>query len=235
VSAGRLILDLAQARSRTAPPHGPAPSITLRLTPAELAVIEMPDAATASWFADLCSGLFSLAEGRTSFLAHDWATLSHDYACALRGRIGRVFGVGGWIGFLNVAENILLPRLHHTHEDPDTLGGRAAELARGFGLPGLPMERPGDLPAPDLARAACVRAFLGDPALLLLESPVPDDAPDLADALLGALAEARSNGAAAIWLARRDLSRDAPSRFLSASQRLRFGEHGLVPARRAAK
>src|SRR5262249_27895299 len=148
---------------------------------------------------------------------------------------GRVFGVGGWIGFLNVAENILLPQLHHTHEERSVLGDRAAELARGFGMPGLPMERPRDLSAPDLARAACVRAFLGNPALLLLESPVPGDVPDLMEPLLGALAEARSNGAAAIWLARRDLARDVPPRFLRASQTLRFSEQGLVTGRRAAR
>jgi len=234
VSSDRSILDLAQVRSRTAAPGGSVPSITLRLAPAELVLIETADAATAAWFADLCSGLLPLAEGRASFFEHDWAAMRHDYAAALRGRIGRVFGAGGWLGFLNVAQNILLPQLHHTHENAATLNARAVELACGFGLPGLPLERAGDLPTPDLARAACVRAFLGDPALLLLESPIPGDAPDLAEPLLGALAEARGNGAGAIWLARRDLPGDA-SLLLQADRRLRLGERGLTVARRVTR
>ena len=234
MSSDRSILDLAQARSGTAAPDGSAPAITLRLAPAELVVIETADGATAAWLADLCSGLFSLAEGQASFLGHDWAALRHDYAAALRGRIGRVFGVGGWLGFLNAAENILLPQLHHTHEAPASLGTRAVQLACRFGLPGLPLERTDDLPGPDLARTACVRAFLGDPALLLLENPVPVDAPDLAEPLLGALAEARGNGAGAIWLARRDLPGDA-SLLLQADRRLRLGERGLAVARRGTR
>jgi len=235
VSSGRLLLELSQAQSSNAPPVGPVPPITLRVATSELVVIETPDAAMATWFADLCSGIFSLADGRVSFLEHDWATVQHDYAAAMRGRIGRVFGVGGWIGFWNVAENILLPQLHHTHENLDALTHRATELACGFGLPGLPMELPRDLSTLDLARAASVRAFLGDPALLLLESPVPGGAPDLMEPLLGALAQSRNNGAAAIWFARRDLAGDAPPPFLPASQRLSFGENGLLPARRAAR
>ena len=44
MSSHRSILDLSQARPRTAPPGRLVPSITLRLAPAELAVIEVPDA-----------------------------------------------------------------------------------------------------------------------------------------------------------------------------------------------
>ena len=114
--------------------------------------------------ADLCSGLMPLAAGSVRFLGHDWSAMPWEYAAALRGRIGRVFQSGGWIGSMDVTTNILLPQLHHTRDDPSDLRERAIALSCAFGLPGLPLLRPGDLAASDLAHAACVRAFLGDPA-----------------------------------------------------------------------
>ena len=112
------------------------------------------------------------------------------------------------------------------------LHDEATRLACAFGLPGLPLDRPADLSPRDLARAACVRAFLGRPRLVLLESPVSGQHTELTAPLLNAIAGARSRGAAAIWLTRSDLVWRDHS--IAASQRLRLGEHGLAPARRAA-
>jgi len=178
--------------------------------------------------ADLCCGLLPLAAGKVSFLGRDWEAMPQDYAAALRGRIGRVFLSGSWIRFLDVATNILLPQLHHTRDDGNTLRERAAALSCAFGLPGLPLARPGDLAAGDLARAACVRAFLGDPALVLLESPIQGRFAALIPPLLNALAQTRDRGGAAIWFTRSDLIWREPS--LPVTHRLRLGEHGLVPA-----
>jgi phospholipid/cholesterol/gamma-HCH transport system ATP-binding protein len=113
-----------------------------------------------------------------------------------------------------------------------TLRDAAAELARSFGLPGVPLERPDALTPADRARAACVRAFLGDPRLVLLESPVQAQFADLLPPLLNALAAARDKGAAAIWLTRSDLIwRD---RSFPATCRLRLTEYGLIPVRHTA-
>src|ERR1700751_5300394 len=135
------------------------------------------------------------------------------------------------IGFMDVATNILLPQLHHTHDDPSELREHATALCCAFGLPGLPLVRPGELAATDLARAACVRALLGDPALVLLESPVQGRFTTLLPPLLNALAAARDRGAAAIWFTRSDLVwRDSS---VPATLRLRLNERGLVPTMRA--
>ncbi len=108
----------------------------------------------------------------------------------------------------------------------------AAKLACRFGLPGLPIGNPRDLSTLDLARSACIRAFLGEPALLLLESPLQGRFADLMVPLLEALTSARQNGAAAIWLSSSDLVwRD---RSIPVKHRLRLREYGLIPARRAA-
>jgi phospholipid/cholesterol/gamma-HCH transport system ATP-binding protein len=232
MDSGVAILDLAHARSVGEPGEAPPPLFDLRLSPGDLVLIDAPDAAPAARFANLCCGLIPLAEGSVRFLGRDWAALPQEFAAALRGRIGRVFATGGWIEFLDVAANILLPQLHHTRHDPAALRDKAASLACAFGLPGLPLGRAADLSPRDLARAACVRAFLGDPALLLLESPVGGQFADLMTPLLNVVAAARSQGAAAIWLTRSEVVwRDHA---FPATQRWRLGEAGLLSAGRAA-
>jgi phospholipid/cholesterol/gamma-HCH transport system ATP-binding protein len=232
MDASGAILDVSLARPLAQPDEGLPPLYDLRLGPGELALIDAADAEQSSWFGDLCCGLVPLAEGTVRFLGRDWAAMPDDFAAALRGRIGRIFASGGWIEFLDVATNILLPQMHHTRDEPSALRDRATGLARAFGLPGLPLGRTADLSSGDLARASCVRAFLGEPALLLLESPVSREFGDLKAALLDALTAARGRGVAAIWLSRSELVlRD---RSFPATQRWRLTERGLAPSGRAA-
>ena len=201
--------------------------VDFRVGGGELALVDARHSLRPAWLADLCCGLLPLSGGSVRFLGHDWSAMPPDYAAALRGRIGRVFQSGNWVDFIDVATNILLPQLHHTRDDPIDLRERAIALSCAFGLPGLPLVRPGDLAASDLARAACVRAFLGDPELILLESPVQGRFNSLIAPLLDALAAARDRGAAAIWFTRSDLVWHDLS--FPATHRLRLGERGLVP------
>jgi len=225
---GLPILELAAAQARSDTDEVPAFKIDLRLAAGEFALVDARHSARPTWLADLCCGLLPLAAGSVHFLGRDWSAMPQGYAAALRGHIGRVFLSGNWIGFIDVADNIMLPSLHHTRDDPIALRERATALSCFFGLPGLPLVRPGDLAASDLARAACVRAFLGEPELLLLESPVQGRFASLIAPLLDALASARDRGAAAIWFTRSDLVWHDPS--MPATHRLRLGERGLVPA-----
>jgi ABC-type lipoprotein export system ATPase subunit len=230
--AGRPVIEIENAQPQVGPEGMRILPITLQLMRGDLALIEARDPVLAAWFADLCSGLVPLAEGSVRFMNHDWSRMPRDYAAALRGRIGRVFAAGGWIEFADMASNILLPQLHHTRSDMRALREEAAKLAYAFGLPGLPMGPLRDLSAMDLARAACIRAFLGEPQLLLLESPLQGRFNDLRVPLLEALAAVRQNGAAAIWLSNSEqVWRD---RSIAASHRLRLRDYGLVPVRRAA-
>lgn len=225
------ILDLAAARPQIGDDDASVPKVDLQLMPGELALVDACHSMRSAWVADLCCGLLPLAAGSARFLGRDWSVVPQDYADALRGRIGRVFLSGSWIGFLDVATNILLPRLHHTRDDPNDLRERATALCCAFGLPGLPLIRPGELTAHDLARAACVRAFLGDPMLVLLESPVQGRFDTLVAPLLDAMAAARDRGAAAVWFTRSDLIwRDSS---VPATMRLRLSERDLTPAMHA--
>ena len=226
------ILQISEAEPDLDAGDMPLIPFALDLFPGDLALIEARNPVWAAEFADLCSGLVPLVHGSVRFLGRDWAPLPDILAAALRGRIGRIHSFGAWIGFAGVDRNILLPQLHHTRRDADALREEAAELARFFGLPGLPLVRPEALDPADLARAAAVRAFLGEPRLVLLESPVRGQFTDLVPLLLNALAAARDRGAAAIWLTGSDLIWN--DRSFPATQRLRFTERGLATLRHAA-
>jgi phospholipid/cholesterol/gamma-HCH transport system ATP-binding protein len=219
------ILELVAARPVFEASNLPKARFDLRLLAGDCILIEVTDLRRAGALADLCSGLLPLAEGEVRFLGIDWTTVNDARVGALRGRIGRVQQRGAWNGLRGTEIDILLPRLHHTNETAASLSEAALHLARRFGLPGLPVGPPRQIADADLARAACVRAFLGRPDLLLLEDPVnPADAA-LLPPLLRALTQARDAGAAAICFTRhRALWHDVRS---FVTQCLRLDDQGL--------
>src|SRR5262249_37448961 len=146
--------------------------LNLDLEPGDLALIDARDPMLAGGFADLCCGLHLPEEGEIRVLQRDWSRQPAEIADALRGLIGRVMSDPGWLRFLDAGTNILLQQLHHTRAQLDTLRAEASRLAKHFGLPGLPDGPMAELSAGDLVRAGFVRALLGAPKLVILESPV---------------------------------------------------------------
>jgi phospholipid/cholesterol/gamma-HCH transport system ATP-binding protein len=222
------ILELQNAEMESIPGEHAERPINLRLMEGDFVLIESHDTARSSSFADICSGMTDLVSGSVGFLGQDWAGLDHRETAMQRGRIGRTFADANWIHLLGIDDNILLPQRHHTNRPDAALREEAVALSVAFGLPGLPMGRPRDLSLADLARAACVRAFLGQPALLVLEHPLQTRFREMMPALLNALAAARDRGAAAIWLTGSDaVWRD---RSLPTTHRLRLSAAGLAEA-----
>jgi phospholipid/cholesterol/gamma-HCH transport system ATP-binding protein len=151
-----------------------------------------------------------------------------EYAAALRGRIGRVFATVAGLPFLDAETNLLLPQLHHTRRLRNELRARATALAYEFGLPGIPQGRLADLGPDDALRGMLIRAFLGEPMLLLLEEP----AIGFRAALLNRVAGVRDRGGAVIWLIRSRMTRDADT--FAATQWTRLTDRGLTAVRSAA-
>src|SRR3954451_8634657 len=225
------VLHLAMAQAGYFQDLGVNAPLSLRLLPGACALVEGSDAAQLAAFAELCGGLIALHSGNVRFIGRDWSELPHGYAAALRGRIGRLFATAGWLPFLDIETNILLPQLHHTRRDLEELRQEAQGLAREFGLPGLPLGRVDTLAAADLGRAGLVLRFLGEPLLVLLEDPTRGLLAPSIPAVLNRAAMTRDRGGAVVWLARNGFARINPS--FPADQWLQLSSEGLV-SRQAA-
>ncbi len=201
----RIILRFKDAVVVTDPDRGAASeAINLSVYGGALILIRFANPEFTARFADVCCGLNHPLRGTSYFLGTDWKTLQPDQRNAMRGRIGRVFSTGNWIQHLSLTENILIPQLHHTRRPVDRIRDEAAALAEFFGLPGLPSGLPGDFVPRDLQRAACVRAFLGLPWLILLEEPTAGMGSNFLFALIHAIRSVRNRGAAVIWMTGQD-------------------------------
>jgi phospholipid/cholesterol/gamma-HCH transport system ATP-binding protein len=211
----------------------PRAPLRLELCDGDFAVIEVSGPRRGAAFADLCSGLAPLAGGQVRFLGRNWVTAPREHADALRGHIGRLFHQPIRADTQDVASRVLLGRLHHTRIPEAKLRAEAVELALRFGLPGLPAGPARQVSEPDLVRAACVRAFLGSPRLLILELPMAVQGEDLRSALLDAGTEARGQGAAVMWLAAPGQALRDP--VVRPTHRLRLSDAGLLPVRRAER
>ena len=204
--------------------------LEMNLSGGDLALINLERPRFGSMLADACCGLHPAAEGSIFFLGKDWSVLPSDTANALRGRIGRVFVFSNWIHHLTLLENILLPQLHHTRRKYAELRDEALHLAGHFGLPGLPAGLPDDVMRADHQRAACIRAFLGQPSLILLEEPTFGVYPEILPPLINAIRKACERGCGVIWLTLDDKVWN--DRMLPATHRYRLTARKLMEVAR---
>ena len=154
-------------------------------------------------------------------------------ADALRGLVGRVMSNPGWLRFLDATTNVLLQQIHHTRADLDG-SARGRRAPRRAFRPARPAQRTdrASCPQGDLMRVGFVRAFVGEPKLVILESPVQGLYQDMVPALLNRLWEVRDRGGAAIWLTRSRMIWDNP--LFPATHRLRLDHQGLSAIKAAA-
>jgi len=155
--------------------------------------------------ADLAAGILEPINGSVEFLGRNWRKMTADDAATQRAKMGRVFEGQGWISFLDVSQNITLAQRHHTTRSDAQIEAEATELARLFDLPGLPHGLVAGARREDLNRAAFIRAFLGHPALIILERPTRDLMPGILPPLVNAVRAARDQGSAIIWTTSDDL------------------------------
>ncbi len=150
--------------------------------------------------ADIASGILLADAGKASYCGRDWRYTLATRAEMQRGQIGRIFDGTSWVSNLDVDENILLPQRHHCSITDAQLRTDAERIAKSFGLEGLPAVRPSMTSPQELRRCACVRAFLGDPKVLLLERPEHGLYPALMAPLLLNIHTARERGGAVLWM-----------------------------------
>lgn len=153
---------------------------------------------------DRLLGLDVSDAGTVRYLGRAWRDLTPPEAFAWRRSIGRVQSRGNWMETRSVMENLLLPLKHHTVVPENILRDSASLLARRFGLPGLPVHLPEACPASDLERAACVRAFLGRPTLVVLEHPMEFEDSSVFEPMIDAIQQVRRRKGAVVWLTRHE-------------------------------
>lgn len=193
---------------------------SLALGPGELGMVLLEENCPLTPLADVASGLLPPEHGRAGFKGRDWARMDPDEACAARARTRRVFATQGWIDRMGVDDNLMLAEAHHTRRRMDEIADEARDRCREFGLPGLPCDRPSDMSAPDLRRADCARAFLGEADLYLLERPELANWPGVMPPLVAHVRGALRRGAAVLWLTTESAVWRDPG--VAAALRLRF-------------
>jgi len=175
-------------------------NLSLSLTAGDLAVVFAEKEQVRILWADAAEGLVAPAQGKVTFLGEDWRTMTANRVAQQRGRIGRVFEGECWRSDLYVDQNITSTRQLKTRRALEEIEGKEAiQLRRVFGLPELPRGRPGRGRWQDLLMAACVRAFLGAPDLILLENPTSGHSEGIVP-LLKTVHAARQRGAAVLWM-----------------------------------
>jgi len=182
--------------------HGQAEmhGVSFRLMPGDLARVQLEPGNEQLPLADAAEGLIEPDEGSVAFMGERWPEMTPDRELALRARIGRVFYGHGWISNLNVLENLILAQRHHTSRPDPEIMAEAQDLARSFGLREVPAGRPALVLQRDLRRAEWIRAFLGQPALILLERPMFGVAMEHRPKLIRAVEDGRTRGAAVLWI-----------------------------------
>lgn len=195
------ILEFENVTSAAGPlAHAGAACVSARLLPGTLTLIRVEEGSERLPLADLAEGLLVPDEGRVLFLGEEWSAMPPDQVLRRRALIGRVFDGHGWISNLSVSDNISLSQRHHTRRPDREILEEAGALARAFGLGGVPGNLPALVPHRELRRAEWVRAFLGRPALILLERPMQGVAAEHLPRLIGAVRDACARGAAVLWL-----------------------------------
>lgn len=197
----RTILNVDQIRLFTGGgTSGQYTNADFELVSGQMALVRFNHLRQTTAFADALCGLMRPSRGAIRFIGRDWHTAIPDTANAMRGKIGRVFSSGNWLDGYSLSANILLSQRHHTRRLDDAIRREAAQWADNFGLPGLPTGDPKTYSRADLQRAACVRAFMGKPELLLLEDPTFGIYPAVVPALINAVRRVRNRGAAVWWM-----------------------------------
>jgi phospholipid/cholesterol/gamma-HCH transport system ATP-binding protein len=200
--------------------------VTLELPAGGFALVHSGDRRLTAAVVDGLLGFTASGRARASFLERRWGDLDPAQALALRRLVRRVPGRAGWLDDRSVLENIMLAERHNTVVDERVLLEQASAMARRFGLPGLPTGRPESCTTADLEAAACVRAFLGRPQLVVLEHPTDNPDTPLLGPIIGAAQQVRRRGGAVIWFTRHPSIHADPS--LPVSQRLSLSGGRLV-------
>lgn len=178
--------------------------VTCVLEPGSLLLVQCDHLANWIGFSEVALGLVAPEAGQVEWDGRTWDQMSADVAARERSRIGRVFRGPAWISNLDVDENITLSARHHSRRSPADIHADAVNIASRFGWSELPSQRPARVRSHDLQIAQWIRAFVGDPALVLLEEPCREVSRREAILLAEWAGEYCGRGGVIVWLTERE-------------------------------
>lgn len=148
--------------------------------------------------ADAALGLLPPKSGQVLWRGRAWSDYSVDEQLGARQRFGRVFWGEAWISNLDLWDNVLLPRRHHSRLPDVQIEAQTRVWAAKFGLEDIPRRRPSLVPLAIRRVSEWVRAFADEPDVLLLEAPTRDAPDEAVERLRTAIAESARRGAAVL-------------------------------------
>lgn len=198
--------------------------VSLELRQGDLILIRLERRQNPREFSSLIQGLSSPASGELRFEQSAWDDIPWEQQFRMRSRIGRVFDGRAWINNLNVTENVMLRPRHHAIGE-SKLDQQIQDWTHRLQIPTLTRQRPAFVEATVLQQYQWLRAFLGNPSLVILERPMKTLDGDKLSPLVDSVNEIRKQSAAVIWFAGSDeeISLDWPGnvmRFQSSDGKL---------------
>jgi phospholipid/cholesterol/gamma-HCH transport system ATP-binding protein len=223
------VLEYKEVSLQGLPHHTmPLRQVSLEIRPGDVVLVKVQEGREHTSLADAAQGLLLADRGSVCFMGDDWSTMSARRQTEQRGRTRRVFDQYGWITNLDMAENIYLSETHHTDRPVADIVAEAGRLAHQFGLDGIPEGRPAHIHPMTLRRLEWVRAFIGNPALILLERPLLGAPKADAARLFEAVCDASRRGVSTLWMTDEERVWGCPA--LSGARRFRLEEESLTAA-----
>jgi phospholipid/cholesterol/gamma-HCH transport system ATP-binding protein len=145
--------------------------VSFRLTRGETKVILGAAGSGKSVLLKTALGLFRPDSGRVRVFDQDITGLREEELYPIRQKIGMVFQEGGLFDSLNVAENVSYVFQEERELPPEEEEQRVREALRFVGLEEAIEKLPSELSGGMRRRVAIARAFVGEPPLMLYDSP----------------------------------------------------------------
>ncbi len=199
----------------------------LLLREGDFAIVQLDSSISTREATSMMQGLQTPLSGEVLFCRNHWHGNDYDRHFGMRSRIGRVFEGQAWVENLNVDENVTLAFRHHG-SDTESIRRDVAYWLAKLELHALSRKRPAFVEPSLLQIHQWIRAFVGSPALLLLERPMQFLSSSWLDKLLESIDELRQRGAAVLWFTSEEEL--VPIGSLQPLIRLKWQEGKLLPA-----
>lgn len=136
-----------------------------------ISAILAPKEETSLFLTRLLVGSLLPESGIVRLFGRNTASLSRKELLRMRQRIGIAYSSGGLISNLKVWENLSLPLSFHSALTPAEIEERGLRILKRFNYSGGLMELPGPLSTYQKRILGFARAMMGDPDIMIYESP----------------------------------------------------------------